>query len=206
MEPEKEKKAIEELEKKLGIFDYKDLSYLCTVGRRGGSTRAFVIKALSKALIIDIFEENEYHPDMNKIEEVVMALTDDEVYALAQNISDFLEELDWWEDVLFEKVCMPIVEKLGKIEAKKMEYLRNGDTVIDKNFDDMIKSLDKEQSEKFHKSYSKSDKMICHYCNSTFLLEEVRLWFLNHYSDVSPTCAQCYSKDVKIVKNVSLQQ
>ncbi|MCK4829413.1 hypothetical protein KA005_77530 [bacterium] len=138
MESEKEKKAIEELKKKMGIFDYKDLSYLCITDRRGGNTRAFVIKALSKALIIDIFEENEYHPDMNKIEEIIMALTDDEVYNLAQNISDSLEELDWWEDVLFEKVCMPIVEKLGKIEAEKMEYLQNGDTVIDKNFDDLI--------------------------------------------------------------------
>ena len=122
----------------MGIFDYKDLSYLCTTDRRGGSTKAFVIKNLSKELIIDLFEENEYHPDINKIKEIIMALTDDEVYNLAQNISDSLEELDWWEDVLFEKVCMPIVEKLGKIEVEKMEYLQNGDTVIDKNFDDLI--------------------------------------------------------------------
>jgi len=142
-------------------------------------------------------EENEYYPDMNKIEEVVMALTDDDVYDLAQNLSDFLEELDWWEDLLFEEVCMPIVEKLGKIEAKKMECLRNGDTVVDKNFDDMIKSLDKEQSEKFQKSYLKSDKMICCHCNSTFLLEEVKLWFMCSIFKVSPTCTQCYSEGVK---------
>lgn len=189
------------------IIDYHNLSYLMMIPPEEETTRCFIIKYLCREEIIYFFEENECFPDMKKIEKVVMSLSDDEVYDLAQGLADCLLESQDWDDLTFDQVCMWVVkEKLGEKEAKKMEFLRNDYTVIDKNFDDMIKSLDKERSEEFHESYSKSDKMICLYCNSTFLLEEVRLWFLNHYCDVSPTCAQCYSKDVKIVKNVSLQQ